>query len=506
MSDILSQISKPLVLYRKVETGIPQGQCDCNCDCACSTPELREEYWTSLDVEEGTRFLKNPNLYCDQIDKNHVLVFNPYSEIGVVVVNLVALDILNAFCEPVPLSHIKRRFKHFDELHVDTAMLRFVQLSLLIEEGQSVRVKPRSSNILNIWMHVTNECNLRCTYCYLNKTPDQMSKSTGERSVDAIFRSVNSHGFEGVKIKFSGGEASLNFGLVLHLHDYTRIVADRNNISLDSVVLSNGIALTNKMINEMRQRKMRVMISLDGIGESHDAQRVFLNGEGSFEIVSKTIHRLIDNELIPDISITITEKNARDLENTIRYLLDRDLPFSLNFYRENERSVSHEGLRFSDDRIINGMKNAFRVIKEDLPKRSLLGGIIDRAYFTNLHKRTCGVGENYLVIDQSGQIAKCQMAITNIITNIDAMDPVQIIREDQIGIQNISVEEKEGCKNCTWRYWCTGGCPLYTYRETGRYDVKSPNCRIYKALYPEVLRLEALRILKYADESFHSQN
>jgi uncharacterized protein len=32
---------------------------------------------------------------------------------------------------------------------------------------------------------------------------------------------------------------------------------------------------------------------------------------------------------------------------------------------------------------------------------------------------------------------------------------------------------------------------------TGRSDVKSPNCSIYKALFPDAVRLEALRLLKY---------
>jgi hypothetical protein len=41
---------------------------------------------------------------------------------------------------------------------------------------------------------------------------------------------------------------------------------------------------------------------------------------------------------------------------------------------------------------------------------------------------------------------------------------------------------------------------LTTYRATGRYDVKSPNCNIYKALFPEALRLEGLRLLKYQND------
>ena len=36
--------------------------------------------------------------------------------------------------------------------------------------------------------------------------------------------------------------------------------------------------------------------------------------------------------------------------------------------------------------------------------------------------------------------------------------------------------------------------------DPGRYDVKSPNCNIYKTLYPEALRLEGLRLIEYGEQ------
>ena len=149
-------------------------------------------------------------------------------------------------------------------------------------------------------------------------------------------------------------------------------------------------------------------------------------------------------------------------------------------------------LRFADEQIISAMRSVFAVIEKKLPARSLLDCLLDKADMTAPHHRTCGVGQNYLVIDQHGGVAKCQMEIKRTITTIKTDDPLQVIREDRRGVQGLSVEEKEGCRTCEWRYWCTGGCPAMTYRSTGRYDVKSPNCNIYKALFPEVLRLEAL--------------
>ncbi|HID63887.1 MAG TPA: SPASM domain-containing protein, partial [Anaerolineae bacterium] len=118
---------------------------------------------------------------------------------------------------------------------------------------------------------------------------------------------------------------------------------------------------------------------------------------------------------------------------------------------------------------------------------------------SNPHNRPCGAGHSYLVIDQNGRVARCQMEIERTVTDITAEDPLGVIRTNQIGFHNLSVDEKDGCRECVWRYWCAGGCPLLTYRVTGRNDVKSPYCNVYQALYPEVLRLEGLRLLKWKD-------
>src|SRR5439155_22780231 len=113
-------------------------------------------------------------------------------------------------------------------------------------------------------------------------------------------------------------------------------------------------------------------------------------------------------------------------------------------------------------------------------------------------RRSCGVGEDYVVVDQNGRIAKCHMEIESTIGDVRTTDPVMAIRAGTTGIRNLPVEEKAGCRDCTWRHWCSGGCAVATFRATGRFDVRSPNCNIYKAIYPEAVRLEGLRVLRYA--------
>lgn len=474
---------------------------DCDCDCACPVPlpdmvgKFNEGSITDLD---HSILQKAVQIYHCEFSDGYQLVCDPIGDGRVTVLDPSASAVFECFVSPAALSQVRDGMSYLPGEIVDQTIIQLLNLGLLEDPQQPLSslqwAEPR---MLTAWLHITNECNLRCPYCYLHKTPDEMSADTSIQSVDAVFRSAVLHNFEKVKLKYAGGEASLNFSHVLAVHDYANQISEHSGINLEAVILSNGVAISGHMIDELAKRKIRVMISLDGVGEYHDAQRVFVNGKGSFRQVDRSITRLLEHGLVPDISITVSDRNLDGLPDLMEYVLDRDLPFSLNYYRENECSVIADGLRYGEARMIDAMQGAFAVIEQNLPRRSLLGCLVDRANLSVPHQHTCGVGRNYLVIDQNGGVAKCQMDIKNTITTIREEDVLRVIQDDRKGIQNLSVEEKEGCRTCEWRHWCTGGCPMLTHRATGRYDVKSPNCNIYKTLYPEVLRLEALRLLKY---------
>lgn len=464
-------------------------------DCACPTDGLTLEY-PKQPSTDTTQYVV-PILHTSKINDAFSLFFNPLGSAGVVALNQQATSLLQSFLLPKTITEGVGSTSNSTDAF--SAAQRLVELNLLRPVNSPYQVKHSAPKTLTAWLHVTNECNLRCPYCYVSKSPDDMEIERGKQAVEAVFRSALANGFRRIKLKYAGGEATLNFHTVLILHDHAKSLADQHNLELDGVVLSNGVALSDQMINEMKARGIRLMISLDGIGHYHDEHRPFINGQGSFSHVERALDRLSANDFVPSISITVSNRNLAGLAETIEYLLKRKLPFTINFFRENECSTSFTDLNYQDGSIISAMKEAFAVIEADIPFHSLLGAIVDRANLDAPHDRPCGVGNSYLVINHKGGVAKCHMEVEQSITDISVPDPLQIIRMDQIGIQNPSVDEKEGCKECHWRYWCAGGCPALTYRATGRFDIKSPNCHIYKAIFPEVLRLEGLRLLKYGN-------
>jgi uncharacterized protein len=441
--------------------------------------------------------LYRTNFHTLNLNDHQLVCYNSYTSPAVL--NRTVFSLASLFNSPRQLTEIPEHWhRDYGVEAIKATLTKLVSLSFLIPEDCKTCNLTEKSSILSAWLHVTDRCNLRCTYCYFPHNSVDMSQQTGQSVIDAIFRSALGHEYRHIELKYAGGEAILRFNFINELHRYATGLANLHKLEVNGVILSNGTLLNSKIIREIQTLDLQLTISLDGIEKNHNRQRAYANGNSSFEIVLKNIELLLSCGLTPTISVTVSGCNVEGLPELMAWLLKHDLPFYLNLYRENDYSKSYKNLHLEEEKIIQGMLAAFKVIEANLPRRSLLGSLIDRSDLSTAHLRTCGVSSNYLVFDHLGQVSKCQMEMHSPVTTYKVEDPLALIQADKIGIQNVSVEAKVECSGCEWKYWCTGGCPIMTYKATGRYDVKSPNCRIYKTLYPEAIRLEGLRLIKYA--------
>ena len=117
------------------------------------------------------------------------------------------------------------------------------------------------------------------------------------------------------------------------------------------------------LVEALKASVLRVMISLDGVGAAHDRQRPTLSGKGSFRLIEKSISQLLAHYYPPHLSITVTSQSAAGIADAVRFALDRDLTFSLNFFRDNECAAGVSGLRYTEDELVAGLMGAFAVIR-----------------------------------------------------------------------------------------------------------------------------------------------
>lgn len=476
---------------------------DCACGGACATSMGRHPIDSMPlynELSNGRQITLPKSIFEMNLSEDYCIICKLDGDGIITVLNATATNIFHRFNIPVSLEQAKISGLLVTDDVFNKTVAHLLQLGLLRYLDEPTKsVYWRDPEMLIVWLQMTNQCNLACPYCFVEKEPIAMSEEVINQTVRAIFRSASKHGFRTVGLKYSGGEPGLILDRVLYAHDLITRLADKYQIELYEVILSNGTTFTIPTARLLTERQIGVMISLDGVSRYHDIFRYYANGQGTFKRVNRSIELLLSYGIHPHISITITNSNLSGLPQLMEYLKERNLPFNVNFFRENDYSARYKDLKLDEDAAIIAMKAAFHVLKNDIPQRSLLGYLVDRANLAVPHRYTCGVGQNYLIFDPYGGVAKCQMDMQQTITTYDADDPLSMIQKAQQGISNLPVEQKEDCWFCNWRYWCTGGCPLQSHRSKGSYSVRSPYCNIYKSLFPEVLQLEALRLIKYEE-------
>lgn len=465
------QLTAPVVLLGSVA--------ELETDCACPTAPAVD----MARPNPSGRWSIAPELHSQDLGSGWSLYCNPLLGGSPAVLNDEAVRLLQAFATPRPL-----------ERHIDQ---RLAEAHLVVPETPAELPRRENPDTLTAWLHITNACNLECPYCYVRKSAAKMSLEVGIKAINSLIATAQRRGFKRLKLKYAGGEAALHFRMVQQLHTYAIKQARDAGISLQAVVLSNGTVMPEAFTEWLAASGVRLMISVDGVGQEHDAQRPWKGGgAGAFAALERNLQtRLLPRGIDPTISITITGSNANSARHAVAWTLSLGLQFSLNFYREHDLSVKHTDLRLEEQQLIRGLLDAYRVVEQALPEQPFLDGLLDLVR-AQAHGHTCGVGQNYVVLTHDGKVAQCQMDLQHARPFASDADLIELVAVGPI--HNPSVDEKEGCRTCVWRYRCSGGCPLVTLRSTGRTDVKSPNCHIYQALMPAALRLEGLRLLKIA--------
>jgi uncharacterized protein len=466
-----------------------------DCNCACADGEEKAEPPLCID---GLCLWREDQQYASApLDADHIVCISPAGNGAVAVLNQAAQHLLKKFRTPESFTAFLSAVGS-ETLLCTEAFSALAYAGLVIPWPPQARPAP-ASRMLTAWLHLTHACNLRCTYCFDPHNTQRMSESVGKRAVAATFRTAVEEGFTSVKLKYAGGEPTLVFDLVQALHHHAQQAVQRTRITLHELLLSNGVHLTDAAIQYLRDECIDVMISLDGVGVVHDRQRPTVHGKETFAAVASTIDRCLAHGVAPDLSITVTAQNVSELAQVVEFALDRNLRFNLNFVRTHD-AVAAAVRPTEDAALIDGVRAALGVIQHRLPPYRLIDGLLDRSTFNTAHEYACGAGRNYLAFAPDGQVARCHTQLHAPVAGVDDPRLLTAVRSATTpgALQSVATTQREGCPTCHWRAWCGGGCPLLAHQTTGAWDQRSPYCSVYQALYPEVLRTEGLRILKYA--------
>lgn len=141
---------------------------------------------------------------------------------------------------------------------------------------------------------VASRCNLNCSYCYMYKHADQswkdkprlLSDHHQDLFVKRLKEYVTEKKLQHILILYHGGEPLL-FGVdrIANLTQNIRKVVEPLGCQADFGMQTNGLLITEKVLEKFEELKIGISLSIDGPQEMHDAHRLDHRDRSSFDKV-----------------------------------------------------------------------------------------------------------------------------------------------------------------------------------------------------------------------------
>jgi AdoMet-dependent heme synthase len=338
----------------------------------------------------------------------------------------------------------------------------------------------------DVYVHLTNKCNLKCPYCY-NKT-DRETKIKLEKgglvaptmSTSEFKHLVSRLVANGVRrILFTGGEPLLRAD-AMELVAFAREQSDQKvregGAAVKLEMLTNATLIKPEVAEKMCQFLDTVTISLDGHeAHIHEEQR----GERTFEPTVQGVRTLAakKKELgtkSPFICMVpaLTAKNVTLMKEIFEYCLD-DLNANgmapIIFQAGDHQQVSID--QIPDLKVY--LQEQSRTASYMEERNARLGKTPAKNGFL-VPRQHCGVGAHEISIDPGGFVYPCQSLHFNefISGNVRETDIREIFDESAVmkRVRGTTVETLEVCSHCDFKYLCNGGCRATAYNVYREFD------------------------------------
>lgn len=344
--------------------------------------------------------------------------------------------------------------------------------------------KQRKTVVKALCLHIAHDCNLACKYCFAEEGEyhgdrSLMSYEVGKKALDFLIASSGNR--VNLEVDFFGGEPLMNFQVVKDLVAYGRSQEKEHNKKFRFTLTTNGMLLTDEIMEFANKEMANVVLSVDGRKEVHDFMRPTRNGKGSYDLIIDKFIKMVElrNQTNYYVRGTFTHYNL-DFSKDVLHLAD------LGF-----KQISAEPVVAPDTQ-------PYAIKEEDLPRlfeeydllaremveREKAGKgfnffhfMIDLTGGPCLYKRLsgCGSGTEYLAVSPWGDLYPChqfvgmeEFKLGNVDTGIEKQELV-----DEFKLCNVYAKDK--CKNCFARFYCSGGCAANSYNFHGNlldaYDI-----------------------------------
>ncbi len=320
---------------------------------------------------------------------------------------------------------------------------------------------------MRVSLHLTHNCNLRCTYCYTGeKTAEAMTPQVGRDSIDFVLGLSST----AAEFTFFGGEPLLEFDLMRSLIEYARWNGEQRGITTGFSVITNATLLDRQVIGYLRSRHVLLRVSLDGNRYAHDCSRRLVGGGTSYPMIEEKFSDIL--EFYPDVLLlmVITPTNLRYLRDSIEELHGRGFRhFVASPAYEagwNEMDLLELELAYSE--VADFYMSQFRQGSE------ISVSFIDGKIYTHiLSEMACGhqceMARDEIAVAASGRVYPCLRLVGSDEGGATCIGGIYegIDEERRMAFSFRPGERLKGCEGCILARRCINTCGALNYAITG---------------------------------------
>jgi uncharacterized protein len=337
---------------------------------------------------------------------------------------------------------------------------------------------------------MTNQCQLRCVYCYAaagENPKEELPFETAQTVIDYVVRNAQKRQEKQFSISLHGGGEPVKAWKVMKACvEYAR----SQPLKADITLTSNGIwsrAQTEWIVANLNG----ISLSIDGSPQTQDRQRPTMAGKGSSALAMRTVAELDRHNFPYGVRMTATAPWT-SLAEDVRYLCEHthcqtiQVEPAFNTGRSGHaQPTEEEGLAF-----VREVLKAYDVADEYQRRFYYAGARM--GWVTDVF---CAAPYNALIVTPLGDLVTCYevtdrehpMADMSKIGRIEQGEVILDL-EKRSALHRLISERRAGCQDCMCYWSCAGNCYTRAF-ETGEnvHLVYGGLCQVTKALVKELL-------------------
>lgn len=316
----------------------------------------------------------------------------------------------------------------------------------------------------SVYLRLTNECNLHCTYCYA-----ESGFRSNKLSFSDLLSIANSVAYISRPVEYvlSGGEPLLNpFAL-----DFAEAVRGAGNIVQ---ILTNGTLINERNVGRIADVADLIKISLDGSTENvHSATR----GNDNFHKVVKAIDMLAERGANVLVAMTVTKKNRDNVPAMVARFGSR---LTLQPLFKAGRGENKDDLSITGAEYYEALASV-----DGVAPMGMIGNTLETIRGRGV--RRCALAEREISISECGDVFPCQLlhAPQFKAGNIHETRLKDIYYDSPVlnRLRSVTVDSLAKCSLCQIRLICGGACRARDFYEVGSIEQVGDFCEYEKQAF-----------------------